>query len=133
MLQLAAAMRLPSAELCCAVIVSFGATAAGDLVAQNATQETISWRRTAGFAGFGLVYVGGFNHYWFGWLTRRFPGSDARAVLSKLAVQQIVANSLFYLPTFYAINGIALQQSPAEIARKAENEFVDTLIKTWQT
>lgn len=101
-------------------------------MAQSTTEEAINWRRTAGFASFGLFYVGGFNHYWFGWLTRQFPGSDARAVLSKLAVQQLVANSLFYLPTFYIVNGIAMQQTPAEIAHKAENEFVDTLIKTWQ-
>ena len=102
-------------------------------MAQSSTEERISWRRTAGFASFGLVYVGGFNHYWFGWLTRQFPGSSARAVFSKLAVQQVVANSLFYLPTFYVINGIAMQQTPAEIAWKVENEYVDTLIKTWQT
>jgi hypothetical protein len=120
--------------MCCVLIFGeFAGAAAGDLVAQSTTEESISWRRTAGFTSFGLLYVGGFNHYWFGWLTRRFPGSDARAVLSKLAVQQVVANSLFYLPSFYVINGIAMQQTPAQVVEKAETEFVGTLIKTWQT
>jgi protein Mpv17 len=107
--------------------------AAGDLVAQSATQDSCDLRRTAGFAAFGLCYVGGFNHYWFGWLSRQFPGTGTRPALAKLAVQQLVANPLFYLPSFYCINGVANGHGADQIVAKATDEYTSTLIKTWQT
>lgn len=66
----------------------------GDLVAQTGLGSgrehgRYDLRRAAGFTAFGLFYVGGFNHYWFGWLSRQFPGTGTREALTKLAVQQL--------------------------------------------
>jgi hypothetical protein len=47
--------------------------AAGDLAAQLGTKDQVDMYRLWGFTAFGLLYVGSFNYFWFGWLARRFP------------------------------------------------------------
>jgi hypothetical protein len=40
---------------------------------QAPAARDIDWGRLSGFTAFGALYVGLFNHHWFGWLSRRIP------------------------------------------------------------
>ena len=110
-------------------------SAAGDGVAQLSTtgDRGFDTYRLAGFSAFGLLYVGVFNHYWFNWLAQRFPGQHARAAITKVGLQQLVANPLAYVPALYGTNGVASGQSPTEIATKINDEYSEVMLKLWQT
>ena len=108
-------------------------SAAGDTVAQLGTEDRFDPNRLAGFTAFGVFYVGGFNHFWFNWLAFRFPGQQTAAALTKVGLQQFVANPFAYVPALYLMNGAANGQTLVQITHKASEEYTDVMVKLWQT
>lgn len=54
----------------------------------------VDWRRTARVATVGFCFHANFNYHWLRWLERMLPGARARAVMGKVAVDQMIAAPL---------------------------------------
>jgi hypothetical protein len=63
----------------------------------------------------------------------RRQGNSTRAALTKCALQQLVANPVAYVPSFYVINGICQGQSPEQIVSKGRDEFAGVMFRVWAT
>lgn len=86
-----------------ALVVTTAKTVAADLLVQLAVERS-EWeaRRTALFAAFGFAYQGAVQYFVVNVLLERtFPGQITRAVVAKCVTMNVVADPLFFLPTFY--------------------------------
>lgn len=62
----------------------------------------IDWGRAARFTLVGAAYLAPVLHTWYGFLTRRFPGTAASAVVKRVALDQLVFAPVF-LASFLSI------------------------------
>jgi len=106
---------------------------AGDVVAQRVKEgrPAVDARRAAAFTGFGVMWTGVFNHWWYGALAAALPGTGALVVASKLAAQHGLLNPLVYLPLFYSSQGVLLGLSREQSLSKAKAEYWSTLTRLW--
>ena len=94
--------------------------------------ENICWARIGLFGAFGLGYQGGFQYFF---LNRGFeavwPGTGARQVVAKVAAANLVADPVFFFPTFYSLKEILAtgectrETVPAALAKYRSNLFED--------
>jgi hypothetical protein len=134
-------------------------TFAGDVTAQTLEGGGYNGRRGFALTSLGTVWNGPFMHWYLAALDRRFPQrpGDVRALLSKVAFNQLVANPFLCassgalphrhnlaadgararallhtdLPLFYCWTGAVAGRTAAQTAEKARREYASTLWATW--
>ena len=94
--------------------------AAGDAACQaalplvtGAAPQPFDWRRTAEMAAVRAAFMGPFLTVYFPWLAARAPGTSARAVATRLVIDQVVGAPLTTSATFALV---ALLQGKPETA-----------------
>ena len=107
--QLQQLLRLYSTLLHTAPVVTKSVTAAcifgiSDIVAQRIEtgQDGIDWLRLLSGALVGLCYFGPAAHAWYAAVQRLFPRSTIRAVLTKMALGQLIFGPIFTVVYFAA-------------------------------
>ena len=112
----------------------------GDLIAQNFEKRSGAQkssfasnrdplRRFLVFAAFGFFWTGPFNHYWLGYLSRRFPVDAGRkAFVQKMLVHHFFWNPFIYFPFFFAFNGYFLGLSRKEFEEWVKRDYVSNLL-----
>ncbi|CAM9873530.1 unnamed protein product, partial [Laminaria digitata] len=89
----------------------------------------IDWGRAARFTLVGAVWVAPVLHTWFGFLTRRFPGTAASTVVKRVALDQLVFAPVF-LASFLSIV-MLLDGNAAKIAPKLRADYTATVASNW--
>lgn len=108
----------------------------GDIITQTyETKHEFSvdpLRRWLGFCTFGALWTGIINHYWLGYLARRFPKSaGAPSLLAKLFIQQALWNPLVYLPLYFSYFSVFNGRSRQEAVEWVRKDYWDTLKWCW--
>ena len=126
-----------------AVKTVFGGVVAccGDATAQAIEQQrapeesprSYDMARGMALSSLGTFWNGPFLHYYFNALDRYFPQrpGDFRALLRKVAINQLIVNPLIYLPLFYMWTGAVVGRSATQTREKAEREGINSLLATW--
>jgi Mpv17 / PMP22 family len=113
---------------------------AGDLIAQRidkskggiTTKTHDPWRRFFVFAAYGCLWTGPFNHFWFGYLARRFPVSGGlTSVMQKLMIQHLIWNPSINLPIYFTFTGTLLGMSRDEIFLWISRDYWSMLAWLW--
>ena len=77
------------------------------------------------------VPAGVLNHYWLGWLARRYADPTAASALWKMAWQHGVLNPFVYVPLFFGLTGAVRGRAAGEIAAQLRDEWGRTLVAVW--
>ena len=86
--------------------------------------------RTSRFFILGLGLVAPVVHVWYGTLLKRFPGTSAKAVLTRTFFDQAFFAPLF-LPTFL-LNLMMLEgKSPNQVLERLRSDVPDALVTNW--
>merc|ERR1711920_1194157 len=104
----------------------------GDVVCQFGTMDKdakFSWSRFAIFTGIGGFYVAPVLHVWYGTLGRLIPGISTKAVVSRVAADQLVFAPLF-VPSFFAVL-LTLSGTPSAIPDKIRQDWWSTVKVNW--
>mmetsp|Transcript_28394 Transcript_28394/g.28695 ORF Transcript_28394/g.28695 Transcript_28394/m.28695 type:complete len:195 (-) Transcript_28394:136-720(-) len=104
-------------------------TGAGDCLCQSLFSDRFDAARFFKFSGLGTVLVGPSLFYWYGFLSRRLPGTTARAVLIRVAADQFLFSPIF-LATFISIISL-LDGKANQIPEKLKQDFASTLISNF--
>lgn len=86
--------------------------------------------RSARMLGFGLLFYGPFQHWWYGALAAQFPGRAVSSFLPKVALNQVVLGPIV-LVTAFAWN-LWLQGQGAALEGKLRRDLVPTMINGWK-
>lgn len=116
-------------------LISGSLSLAGDVLAQlltNKGQQDASYDavRAARMGTFGLFFYGPYQHFWYRFLDRRFPGRAVPMFLSKVTLNQLCLAPLTITVAF-AWN-LALQQKLGQLQGKLQQDFVPTIINGWK-
>mmetsp|Transcript_26320 Transcript_26320/g.25166 ORF Transcript_26320/g.25166 Transcript_26320/m.25166 type:complete len:225 (+) Transcript_26320:132-806(+) len=88
-------------------------------------KQGIDYWRVLKFTGIGTFFVGPTLHYWYGFLSLKFPGSTLLNTIQRLAVDQLIFAPCF-IPTFFAVI-LILDGKPELIFDKIKNEWLSTM------
>lgn len=86
--------------------------------------------RTARMFGFGLLWYGPFQHWWYGMLAQRCPGTALGSFVPKVVLNQVVLGPLV-LTTAFAWN-LCLIGRGSELPQKMRKDFIATLMNGWK-
>jgi hypothetical protein len=112
----------------------------GDLIAQTLEKRSDAKKSTFAsnrdplhrllvFASFGFVWTGPFNHYWLGYLARRFPVDAGRtAFVQKMFMHHLVWNPFVYFPFFFGYNGLLLGMNRTEFEEWVRRDYFTNLM-----
>lgn len=105
----------------------------GDLLAQlfivKAPQLDLA--RLASLTAFGFLYHGPSGHYFYNWLDSKIVGTDAKAVVTKVAIDQIFWCPLF-MTVFFTYLGLVNGDSAATITSKVKNDLLTACQGSWK-
>lgn len=116
------------------VATGFGTAVLGDLACQTLMGDGIDQRRVAGFAAYGAVISGGFQHFWYGWLEARYPMTSMvhwPTVAKKVFLQQAIMVPIVYYPAFYLIGGVVRQMPADAVLKQIREEHWDVQRTNW--
>lgn len=103
----------------------------GDLLAQvMIVRRPFDLVRFVRMGAFGALIHAPSGHVFYGLLERRFPGVDARAIATKLAVDQLVWTPVFG-SLLLAFAGITAGHSPSRIFRVIKTSLVKIVAVSW--
>jgi Mpv17 / PMP22 family len=112
----------------------------GDIIAQtiearkgaqksSITHNRDPFRRFIAFATFGCLWTGPFNHYWLGYLARRFPPeAGQKAFLQKMFLHHMIWNPFIYFPFLFGYNGLLLGLSKSDFEEWVKREYFSSLM-----
>ena len=117
----------------------------GDVVAQTMRHESpgpppvsatealaaLDTRRTLAFSVFGGGYTGAFNHFWLGWLSRRYSAPGLASVVQKQLWQHAVLNPFLFVPSFYAVTEGIRGRALTETTERVRSKYWETLYAVW--
>jgi len=104
----------------------------GDLLAQVfIAGGPIDWKRLATLSFFGFAYHGPSGHFFYNWLDEKIPGTDAKAVFSKVAIDQIAWCPLF-MTVFFTYLGLVGGDSLSTIGAKIQNDLLTACQGSWK-
>ena len=92
--------------LATSMAVTCSKAGAADFLVQRFIErrEDLDRRRLATFFAFGFFYQGGFQYFLFNRVFERwFPGQSFRAIVQKIVTTNLIADPVFFFPTFYTI------------------------------
>ena len=99
--------------------------------ADSSSIVPLDLQRTLAFVIFGGGYTGVFNHFWLGWLARRYSAPGLTSVLKKQAWQHGVLNPLFFVPCFYTVTETIRGRSMDDTAVLVRAKYWETLVAAW--
>lgn len=88
-------------------------------------------KRFITLSAFGFLYHGPSGHYFYNWLDNLIPGSDGKAVASKVAFDQIVWCPVF-MTVFFTYLGLVNGDSFATIGTKIKNDLFSAMQGSWK-
>jgi len=104
----------------------------GDLLAQLFIQGgPVDWKRLATLSFFGFVYHGPSGHYFYNWLDKQIPGTDAVPVFSKVFIDQIFWCPIF-MSVFFAYLGVVNGDGLSAIGSKIRNDLLTACKGSWK-
>jgi protein Mpv17 len=104
----------------------------GDLLAQVfIAGGPIQWKRLATLSFFGFIYHGPSGHYFYNWLDKQIPGTDAVPVFTKVAVDQIIWCPIF-MSVFFTYLGLVNGDSLNTIGNKIKNDLLTACQGSWK-
>lgn len=87
--------------------------------------QAIDWRRTAEMAAIRSCFMGPFLTVYFPWLAARAPGTTARAVATRLAIDQLVGAPFTISVTFLLVS--TLHGDPAAALPRIREQLLPSL------
>jgi peroxisomal membrane protein 2 len=75
------------------------------------------------------VLAGPSLHIWYGFLGRRFPGTNLFSAIQRLAIDQLLFAPIC-LPTFFSAN-LILEGKPEKIYSKLEQDWFSAVLANW--
>ncbi|KAL3790561.1 hypothetical protein ACHAWO_013946 [Cyclotella atomus] len=104
----------------------------GDLLAQVfIAGGPVDWKRLATLSFFGFIYHGPSGHYFYNWLDKQIPGTDAIPVFSKVAIDQIIWCPIF-MSVFFTYLGLMNGDSLNVIGNKIKNDLLTACQGSWK-
>ena len=80
---------------------------------------------------FGFIYHGPSGHYFYNWLDSKIEGTDAKAVFTKVAIDQIFWCPIF-MSVFFAYLGLVNGDGVAAITSKIKNDLLSACQGSWK-
>jgi protein Mpv17 len=106
--------------------------ALGDLLAQIfISGGPFDMKRFITLSIFGFIYHGPSGHYFYNWLDSKIEGTDAKAVFTKVAVDQIFWCPIF-MSVFFAYLGLVNGDGFAAISSKIKNDLLSACQGSWK-
>lgn len=114
------------------VLMMFGDIAAQKIeerLGEKKTSDGLDLKRVARMTAVGTLQ-GPMHHYFYGWVDRIMPGTDAKTVFNKIMLDQFVASPLFILSYFYPA-GLLEGRSVAECNTELGKKFLVVYKADW--
>ena len=92
---------------------------------------TFDATRAARMAGFGTLFYGPYQHFWYRALDAFFPGRSTGAFLAKVTLNQ-VALAPVVLVAVFAWNLALTGKGPTAIAAKVKGDLWPTMVNGWK-
>jgi protein Mpv17 len=106
--------------------------ALGDLLAQIfISGGPFDMKRFITVSIFGLIYHGPSGHFFYNWLDSKVEGTDAKAVFTKVAIDQIFWCPIF-MSVFFAYLGLVNGDGFAAIGSKIKNDLLSACQGSWK-
>jgi len=106
--------------------------AAGDALAQIFIgSAAFDLTRFLTLSFFGFIYHGPSGHYFYNWLDSKVQGTDAKAVFSKVAIDQIFWCPIF-MTVFFTYLGLVAGDGPATIVNKVKTDLFTACQGSWK-
>ena len=80
---------------------------------------------------FGFIYHGPSGHYFYNWLDSKITGTDAKAVFTKVAIDQILWCPIF-MTVFFTYLGLVNGDSLATIGNKIKSDLLTACQGSWK-
>mmetsp|Transcript_15406 Transcript_15406/g.18729 ORF Transcript_15406/g.18729 Transcript_15406/m.18729 type:complete len:233 (+) Transcript_15406:143-841(+) len=104
----------------------------GDLLAQVfITGGPLDVKRLITLTSFGFLYHGPSGHYFYNWLDSKIEGTGAKAVFSKVAIDQLLWCPIF-MTVFFSYLGLVGGDSLATIADKIKSDLFTAMQGSWK-
>jgi len=105
----------------------------GDILAQKFIQKTdpFDWFRLFRLASFGFLIHGTTSHYFYGFLDRKIPGTDAKTVFTKVFIDQVMWNPIFGV-MFFGYVAMLEAKGFAYVVDKVQNELLTQVFGSWK-
>lgn len=118
------------------IAITASKAAAADLMVQTVLEQRheVDWRRTSTFLIFGGCYQGCFQYFIFNNLFERlFPGRAMIATVQKILAANLVADPIFFFPTFYTLKeALATSTLRPQTVRNALSKYYDNCLIDWR-
>ena len=130
--------RLESKPIQTKVATAFTLAFVGDVSAQYIECERgknfqLDKKRLLSFSAFGIFWTGLLNHYWLGFLARKFStGSQLNQLVRKSLAHHLVINPMVYVPLFYSSQAALYGMSTDEGLSTFRNGYWDTVLAIWK-
>ena len=95
------------------------------------TGGAFDWRRLITLSAFGFLYHGPSGHYFYNWLDSKIEGTDAKAVFSKVAIDQLFWCPIF-MTVFFTYLGLVNGDSFATIGDKIKADLLTACKGSWK-
>jgi protein Mpv17 len=80
---------------------------------------------------FGFIYHGPSGHYFYNWLDKQIEGTDAKAVIMKVAFDQIIWCPIF-MTVFFTYLGLVNGDSATAIVNKVKSDLFAACQGSWK-
>lgn len=97
---------------------------------EGKTVDKIEWQRTARFMLIIGVGLGGWLHYWYGWLGGAIPGSGAMQVAKRVLVDQFVSAPPILAGVFLAEG--ALKGELHKVPEQLKAGYLDVMLTNYK-
>jgi len=88
-------------------------------------------KRLITLTSFGFLYHGPSGHYFYNWLDSKIEGTGAKAVFSKVAIDQLLWCPIF-MTVFFSYLGLVGGDSLATIADKIKSDLFTAMQGSWK-
>jgi len=105
----------------------------GDLLVQvfMMTEAALDIKRLVTLSAFGMLWHGPTGHYFYNWLDGKIPGTDAKSVVTKVAIDQILWCPVF-MTVFFTYLGLVNGDSVATIGDKIKKDLFAAVQGSWK-
>ena len=80
---------------------------------------------------FGFIYHGPSGHYFYNWLDKQIPGTDAKHVAMKVGIDQLIWCPIF-MTVFFTYLGLVNGDSFSTIATKIKTDLFSAVQGSWK-
>jgi len=93
--------------------------------------SALDYKRLATLSAFGMLWHGPTGHYFYNWLDGKIPGTDAKSVFTKVAIDQILWCPVF-MTVFFTYLGLVNGDSFATIGDKIKKDLFAAVQGSWK-